>query len=304
MTMKKPNVFTILSLVKVLVSGLLWLFIGFSASASTVNSTNTSKTQIIKPKTTEPDYIFSAVALISRSTSLVDHKDGTRTDRMDYGFLNGMKTPVGIISTKLIYSQNLNDMSPNESRLIYIPITFSFNPFKYKAFKDSGFQWTPSITAIAPAAKESVKRDHLQSILSTGLSFAFVPNQTSIKAGYGWSFGASISLGRYFHPYEEDINGAVLNQYSSNQTLNALYRYMAWSFSAEFIHKNRWTYQNNLKESFEHAEEIGYNFSPHFALAIGHTNAGSALKSNGVDTNYELVNENDSKIYGQMAISF
>lgn len=307
--MKKVKLFAILSPVKKLVSALIrlvvglvmGLFIGFAVHAQT---SNTSTTKVTKSKTVTPDYVFSTVTVISRSTSLVDHQDGTRSDGMDYGFLPSLKTPVGVISSKIIYSQNLNDQSPSASDFSDIPVTFAFNPWKSKISKDSSTSWTPSITAVAPASQASIKKEQLQTILGTALSFGYVPSQTCLNAGYGWNFGASVSFARYFQAYEEDINGAVLNQYSSNQTLNAAYSYNSWSLSLEFIHKNRWTYQNNLKESFEHTEEVGYSVTPHFTVALGHTNAGSALKANGIDSNYELINENSSKIYGQIAVMF
>lgn len=307
--MKKTDLFTNLSPVKGLVSRLLvtvlGLLCGFSAHAQnqTLNQT-TNKMKLQKSVSVESDYVFTALTLVSRSTSLVDHKDGTRTDSIDYGFMPVLKMPVGSISSRIIYSQNLNDQSPSESDFSDIPVTFAFNSFKTKAFKDAAIRLTPTITAIAPVSKTSVKKDQLQTALISGLSFGFIPSVTNFNSGYGWSLGASISFGRNFHAYEEDINGSVLNQYSSNQTLNALYKYRNWRINVEFNHLNRWSYQNNLKEAFEHSEEVAYDFTANFSLALGHTNAGSALKANGVDSNYNLINENDSKVYGQIAVSF
>ncbi len=114
-----------------------------------------------------------------------------------------------------------------------------------------------------------------------------------------------LTAGRSFHSYEQDINGAVLNRYSSNQTLAVGYSIGDWSFSVEFLNRLRWTYQGNLKTpSFVASQEIGYSIHDHFNLAVGHTNEASAMKDNGVDSNYNLVDEKTSTVYGTVGVAF
>jgi hypothetical protein len=52
------------------------------------------------------------------------------------------------------------------------------------------------------------------------------------------------------------------------------------------------------------SQELGYEISPLFAVAIGHTNAGSSLRPNGNDSNVQLVDENTSLIYGSLTVTF
>ena len=145
----------------------------------------------------------------------------------------------------------------------------------------------------------STKKDNLQTALSAkvGLSLS-APDQQ------GFSGGTSISLGRNFHAYDTDINGNVLNQYSSNQTLSLGYTLENWSLSVDFINKSRWTYQNSTKSAFELNEELGYSINDNFGVALGHTNAGSTLKDNGTDSNIDLINENTSVIYGSLNMTY
>ena len=122
--------------------------------------------------------------------------------------------------------------------------------------------------------------------------------------GQGPSFAAAVTLGRNVHAYEENINGKVLNQYSSNQSVAVGYAISDWSMSATFINRSRLTYQGNTKSTFEIVEELGYALNDSFALAIGHTNSGASLKPNGSDSNIELFNENSSVVYGTLSMSF
>ena len=125
----------------------------------------------------------------------------------------------------------------------------------------------------------------------------------ALIAGLGIVGTASIS--RNFHQYETDINGKVLSQYSSTQSLALSYEWpVGVGVSATFIHRNGLTYQNNIRESFELTEELGYEITKVFSVAIGHSNSGNALKPNGVDSNIQIVDEDASIVYASGTVSF
>lgn len=269
---------------------------GISAMASTTPASNsTSTTQAKTEKTPEPK-IFGLNLEISRSTSLIDYKDGSRSDGLDIVVVPSVKAFNGKISAQLAYSQNLrNQYSQTENDFADVPVTYAFKAIPLN-WMNTSFSY--SVTALVPVSKYSRIKDELQTALSgrVGLSMA--------AEGNGFNASAGITLGRNFHKFEEDINGAVLNQYSSNQNLNLGYVLSNWSASLIFVNRSRQTYKGNTKSSFELSEEIGYSVNDNFSLALGHTNAGSTLKANGLDSNIELIDENSSMIYGTIGFSY
>lgn len=267
-------------------------------AAATPSTSNTSVAQVKKVAPSSP--AFSVGFDVTRSTSLVDHQDGTRSDAMDYSLKPAVKLSFGSLSSEIAYTQNLRDEStPTENDFSDIPIKFSFIPTKLNLINDYNSRIGYSLTSLVPVSKNSTQRDQLQTALSAGLSFVMEPVD-----GQGFSFSTAVSLGRNIHAYEEDINGNVLNEYSSNQSVIVGYGISDFSLSASFINRSRLTYQSNTKSAFEITEELGYTLNDHFALALGHSNSGATLKPNGTDSNIELINENSSVVYGTLSMTF
>lgn len=283
-------------LVTLLVCTVSMLVSSISATASTAPATNnTSTTQAKTEKAPEPK-IFGLGFEITRSTSLVDFKDGSRSDGLDIVMVPSVNAFNGKISAQLAYSQNLrNQYSQTENDFADVPVTYAFKAIPLGMMNT---RFVYSVTAVIPVSKYSRIKDELQTALSGRVGLAMTPE------GDGFNAAAGITLGRNFHTYEEDINGAVLNQYSSNQNLNIGYSLGSWSVSASFINRSRQTYKGNTKSTFELTEELGYSVNDNFSLALGHTNAGSTLQANGVDSNVQLTDENSSMIYGTVGISY
>ncbi len=243
-----------------------------------------SKTVVPAPQS------FHFKLAISRSSSLVDFKDGTRSDSMDYEFSPSYKTEYGTAKASLTFSQDLRNKQ-NGSDAGDIPLAFDFKPFSKG--------WFLSATSLVPVSKKSVKKDELQTALGGKVTYIYSP-----PGGEGFSFASSVSLSQNFHSYEEDINGAILNKYASNQLFSLGYSLKSWSLSFTGINRTRMTYQSSVRSTFELIEEIEYTVNDGIALALGHTNSGSPLKPNGVDSNIELVNEETSMIYGSLTLVY
>jgi hypothetical protein len=267
-------------------------------AAATPSTSNSSVTQAQKPVSTAAS--FSLGLDMTRSTSLIDHQDGSRSDAMDYSVKPAVKLSFGSLSSEISYTQNLRDeTTPTENDFSDIPVRLSFIPTKLNLLNNYNSRIGYSITALAPVSKNSTQRDQLQTAISAGLSFAMDPLD-----GQGLSLATAVSLGRNVHAYEENINGQVLNQYSSNQSIVIGYGLSDWSLSGTFINRSRLTYQGNTKSSFEIVEELGYSLNDNFALALGHTNSGASLKPNGTDSNVEIYNENSSVVYATLSMTF
>ncbi len=266
-----------------------------SANTQTATSTTAFPVQVIPPLSAA----FSFGLSLTRSTSLVDFQDGSRSDTLDYIFNPSMKTSFGSFATSLAYSQNLRDQYDSiGSDWSDTPLIFTFNP-KTFTWLERNAKLKYSVTAVLPMSQYSVKKDQLQTALSGKIAFSLMPAD-----GNGFGFISGISLGRNFHSYEEDINGNVLNQYSSNQNVGISYSYNDWSLSADFVNRTRWTYKNSVKSTFEMSEKIGYSINPSFSASVGHTNSGATLKANGADSNVDLYNENTSIVYATLGMSY
>lgn len=249
-------------------------------------------------------YDFSAVVLISRGTSLYDFQDGTRKDTADYIAIPALALSFGTISAKIWYAQDLHDQSAGASDWTDVPVTYAMKPIQWQWSPPYMTTLTPTLTTLIPLNKKTIKRDQLQSILVTGISVGIIPDGIAQARDGAWNLALGITAGQAFHAYDVDINGLALNKYLSNQTVNLGYTYKKISISLEYIHKTRWTYHGNVRDNFEFSQELGYAITDRFSAAIGHTNAGSGLRANGTESNFDIINENDSTVYGQLAVSF
>lgn len=265
-------------------------------AASTTTSTTTLKQKPAAPTTPSN---FKMGLSITRSTNLIDFQDGSRFDSIDYAILPSYRMDSGTISSSISYSQNLRDQYNNTAGgLGDIPLTFSFKTNTWKWNDNQNAKFSYSLTAIVPTSQYSVKKDQLQTAISGRVGFSVVP------AEEGFSYYAALSLGRNFHAYEEDINGSVLNQYSSNQSIGCGYTLGNWNVGLDFTNRSRISYANNAKSVFEISEEIAYGVNEYISLAAGHTNAGSTLKSNGTDSNIAIYDENNSTVYFTLGLSY
>lgn len=259
------------------------------------NNKNTmSADRILKEE--ESRYKFGASVNASRSTSLYDHQDGTRSDSMDYRFIAFLAMPYGKITTIVDYTEDLRDPENTAAGL--------YDPIIQYGFKSTDWAWSapyvltfaPNVSLVVPATKRSIKRDQLNTAISTGISFGIKPDGI-YKSDGTWSVIFGLSAGQNFHMYEEDINGKVLNKYSSNQSLNIGYSISDWDFSLSYVHRSRWTYQNNIRESYALSQYIGYSLTENFGLSMGHSNEGPAIKANGYESNLNVIDENNSVVY-------
>ncbi len=241
-----------------------------------------------------PQSAFSGSLGATRGTNLIDHQDGSRGDSMDYELNMVYKLSKNFgLSVKSGYSQDLKDSEAND--FTDTSLSLSKSPIELGHYVMA----SPSTTIILATSKKSRIMQNLKSGIRVGTSFALNPTVNP-----NLSLAVSISGGQNFHDFDTDINGKVLNKYSFSQSLSLGYAFGDFSISTIFIHKNGWSYQNNMSEAFEHAQELGYKINERFSTALGHTNSGAALKANGEDSNFALINENSSIVYGTLTLAF
>lgn len=287
------------TLLAVVVSMLASILLASNSFAGTVNSSAgksvMSADQILKEE--EKSTAFGGSVDVSRSTSLYDHQDGTRGDSLDYrviltaGFTNGHS-----MLADFNYSTDLRDSENTAAGLLDPALKYSFKSVKWAWSAPYILTFRPSLSTVIPMSEGSVKRDALKGSLSGSVSFGIVPDGIYKTDGV-WSVLIGLSAGQNFHAFEENINGKVLNKYSSNQSLDIGYSISDFSFSVSYLHRSRWTYQGNVRDSFALSQEIGYGLTDNFAVNIGHSNEGSMIKANGYESNLDVIDENNSSVY-------
>lgn len=288
---------------------LLAITLGATEGFATINSKNKTKTRQVS--TSEEDKGTSTSTMnspsnqppaltgliqIARSTSLIDYQDGSRKDSLDYQTRLSLKLNTNY-SLRLDsgYSQDLKNSENNDFGDSSLTLARAPTPLG-KLFLLGG-----SMSAVAPTSKDSRIRQGLQTAFSTGFNLAINPKRLLP----GVSIAGSASVRKNVHQYETALDGSVNTEYSSGQSISVAYQNTAGiSISGEFIHKNGLTYQGNIKEAFEHTEELGYSINDNLSAAVGHTNAGSILKANGQDSNLALINNNTSIVYVSMGLTF
>lgn len=252
-------------------------------------------TQSINADNLKSDTRFlSGSATMGRATSLYDFQDGTRKDSLDTSLkvdMNFWPYPSSLrISSG--YSQDLRNSQNSDVSDTAISLRRNYSVGETLTL-------VPSITAIAPTSKQSHVAENSNGSLRVGAGL----NHTSQRL-IGWEVGGSLSGGQNFNQYETSVGGTVLSKYVFNQSLMTSYSYKRVGLSVEFVHKNGWTYQGALTESFEHTEELGVELTKMFSVAIGHTNGGSILRPDGQESNLNVVNETSSMVYGALTMSF
>ena len=295
--MKLNVAMTLFAITVIFLANCVWAA-EYSTPASATNIVNSTVTAV--KKSSEPSTGYGISASITRSSNLIDFKDGSRGDAIDYMIIPTLIFSSGRkISAQISATQNLRDEYTNtENGMNDISVSLSLKPTPLALAEGWGSKFSYSLTAVVPVSEYSTKKDQLNTSLSGKVGFSMA------QLGQGFSFASSLSIGRNFHSYEEDINGNILNQYSSNQSINIAYENEGWSISTDFINRSRWTYQNSTKSSFEISEEVGYAFNSNISFALGHTNSGATLKPNATDSNIDIYNENSSTVYGTLGLNY
>jgi hypothetical protein len=250
------------------------------------------------------DYSLKATVEVSRSTSLYDFQDGSRSDGLDVLLYPILKTPVGTFSLKETYSKNLNNSEDTANGFSDATVSYGFGAKDWDWSAPYVLTMSPSISVVVPISDLSVKKNQLQTAVSGGLAFGIRPDGLAAEKAGSWNVVLAVTAGRSFHSYEEDINGSILNKYSSNQTLSLAYALADWNFGFNYTNQSRWSYQGNIKQSYILGQEITYSFNSLFYMSLGHSNTGSVLKANGFESNIQIVDENNSGVYLTLGSTF
>lgn len=269
-------------------------------AATTSHSTIMSADQLPLDETPSK---FSIEAQISQSRNLVDFKDGTREDALEITVLPRYATTIGSFSAKIVHTKNIKDDEDITNGFADTLLTYTYPSIDWGWKLPYVLFLNPGFTLGIPTSRISQKQTQLTAATIFNLAMGIRPDNI-VSTEHAWIFQISLTAGRNFYPYEEDINGNVLNQYSSNQMLSLSYNYMNWTMAIDLLNRSRWTFQNNIRQSFVSNQEIGYSFNDNLSLSVGHTNEASAMKANAQESNLNFIDEKTSTVFVTMGVSY
>lgn len=270
------------------------LFCGLLVSSTEAKAQQQAMSTTVTAKQAAPSP-FSIVAGLSKTKSLIDHEDGTRQESNDLEVIPSYTFSWGKTLAVFAFSDDLRD--PGNSDMDDIAVASAFKGWDFKHFK-----LAPSFTFIIPESKDSRINKNLETAISGKLTAAVQPKLLLP----GVELATYVSFGRNFHRYDTALDGKVLNQYSSKQGFSAGYTIGIFNASVEFVHINGWTYQGNLKEAYQHSEELGIAMGDHFGIAVGISNGpgASVFKQDGYSSNYQFIDENNTLAYAKVSMQY
>lgn len=264
-----------------------------SAQAPSPNLSAAIQTPAVEEKKPAPR--VSGLFAVAGSQNLYDRQDGTFHQNVDFAARVSAKLSDNYSAT-VAGGYGLDPKDEIASDWSDVAVVLSRKGYRL----GSTFTLSPAFQAVVPASKDSRVRQGLQTAVGGSISLGF--QEGVLREGL--AIKASLGANRFVHQYEEAVDGSVNSQYSFKQALSVEYGIGQVGLSLEMIHRNAQSYQGFLAEGFEHTEELSYQVSDHMGVAIGHTLGGSMLKPDARSSNFSLLNDNDSKVYGSITLLF
>jgi hypothetical protein len=249
------------------------------------------------PNVNKDQKIISGSISTSYSQSLIDQKDGSKTAQQS--LMGTLRTRTGDnwgLTTRFSAAQDIQNSESIFNGFGDVFFGLGRKPIRLTNWLNGA----PSYSAVLPVSKYSKEVQNLQTSLGASYTFSLFDRFVSP----GWSYSLNVGASRNFHQYDTDTAGNVLNQYGMRETISVSYEVRKWTFSADLSMRHGWSYENSISQSYEHSQEVSYTILPTWGVSIGHTNSGAWLHPNGQDSNFELINEDDSILYVSTSVSF
>jgi hypothetical protein len=245
----------------------------------------------------EDGHTFSGGVSLSQARNMINFKDGNYGESQSASIkVSARLSDNWTLSGATAVNNNPNDTEDKSNGISDPSISISH---KSTPITDT-FKGGYSLSAVIPVSEYTTQYQNLQGILGASYRIGF---QKDILAN-GLEIGFGLGGNRFFHRYQTDVAGTVLNEYSLRESFSASYELGKFSFSFDFSHRHGWTYFGNVKQIYEASEEVSYSVSKNWGLSLGHTNSESWLRPNGQDSNFKLINENSSIVYVSTAVMF
>ncbi len=147
------------------------------------------------------------------------------------------------------------------------------------------FKTVHAVSTVVPVAEKTVKTDRLKGSLSTSNGIAYT--------GLHFNLTYKLGLVRFFHEFTQNADGSPNLQYRVSHLLDLKVPITEkWSIGTVGTYRNGFTYKGFERYSFIFDADLSYEVNQYLAMNIGTSTDGNALKSNGVDSNIKVFDEN------------
>lgn len=144
-----------------------------------------------------------------------------------------------------------------------------------------------TVSSIIPVSDKSVKTDRLKGSisLSNGLSFS----------GPYFNLTYKLGLVRFFHEFTQNAEGSPNIEYRVSHLLDLTVPITSkFYINTVGAYRLGWTYGGYQRFGYIYSGDLNYDFASKMTANLGISTDGSAVKSNGVDSNITVFNENTS----------
>ena len=162
----------------------------------------------------------------------------------------------------------------------------------------TNIDWKNSINGILPTNRQVQDQSSFQGSVSymSGLNFKNLAWDSSAMTG--------VSLSRNFHEYDMSADGVYNVRNTGSLILSySLPLFGELALDTMFKYTQAWLYNDDTRSKFAFNAELSWSFTPKFAVYVGTSNEGSALKPNGVDSNIEVFNDTTSIVMAGINLS-
>jgi hypothetical protein len=243
---------------------------------------------------------WTGALTLGRSNSLYLENGNSKAASWDYSGIWGYAwSPSWKSSAAISGYQDLKDSENSDWAIA--SLTLSYSGFKLPR---TSVAWIPTLSLGVPVSRAQRSASFKGSV-STKLQALINPEILFSKK---ISVGFFLGVNRNIHEFETAASGSVNNQYSSSQGFSLGWNFTdTLAFAFQYTHFNAWTYQGAMKETFSHNQELSYQMSPSWNLALGHSYGDpttSVWKADRQTYNTNLTDEQNSMVYGQATLSF
>lgn len=149
------------------------------------------------------------------------------------------------------------------------------------------FKTVHSVSTIIPVSEKSVKTDRLKGSLSLLNGIAY--------SGDYFNLTYKIGLVRFFHEFTQNAEGSPNVQYRVSQLIDLTVP-VTQKFYINTVgsYRRGWTYGGYERYGFIFSGDLNYDIKAKLTVNLGVSTDGNAVKSNGVDSNITVFDENTS----------
>ncbi len=239
---------------------------------------------------------FLASAEVAYSTETYPDNVVTPESSLDYVLLTSYQIHTNYkLGLRLEASQDQKVKS--NSQITLARLSLSRTALKLNSY----FSLIPSLRVALPVREVDIYDSSLRAAVSAAAGLAV--NMAELGADT-WAIDLSFTAGKNIHDFETNIHGVsnVSESYSAGLSVQKQLGRFAVTVVAGYLYGQ--PYLGEARQQFELTEELSYELSETWSMALGHTNAGNVFAGDGETNLVKLADANTSMTYVSAGLEF